>query len=176
MVLDLELAERSAGQLDDLQGPDDPPAVVGMQPRRGRRVERRQPGVQRGVALGLGLLLQPSRSSGSDPGPANRPAEQRLEVQRRAADEEDRFPRPSIARDGLARPAAIIGHAGRFPGLDHVDQVVRDTAALGHRRLGGADVHPPVDRRRVHGDDLGIQPGASATPTAVLPEAVGPVR
>ena len=127
-MLDLELAQRPAGQLDDLQRPDDPPPVVGMQPGRGRRVEPRQPVVQGGVALGLGLLLQPSPQLGIGPRPGEQPAEEGLQVQRRAPDEQHPTAPPLDRRDRLARPAEVIGHARRLPGLDHVDQVVRDSA------------------------------------------------
>ena len=60
VVLGLEPAERPAGRREDLQGPDDPPAIVGWSRAAVDRVERRQPGVQRRVAEPLGLRLQPS--------------------------------------------------------------------------------------------------------------------
>jgi hypothetical protein len=42
--------ERAAGQLDHLEGPDDPPAVAGQDGRGRGRVEPGQPGVQLGRA------------------------------------------------------------------------------------------------------------------------------
>ena len=60
--------------------------------------------------------------------------------------------------------------------IDDVDQVVRYTTPLGQARFGRADIHAPIQCRRIESDDLRIEPGARATPTAVLPDAVGPVR
>ena len=157
-MLDLQAAEGPSGQLDHLQGADDSPPVVGMESRRGRRVEGGQPGMEGGVARRLGLLLQPPPQFGIGAGAPKQAAQQRLEIERCAADEQ----RPPVAsldrRDRRAGPLAIVGHAGRRPRLDHVDQMMRNPATLGHCRLGGADVHAPVDRHRVHRDDLGTQP------------------
>src|SRR5690606_1760745 len=52
--------ERTPGELDDLQGPHDPPDVAGQDPRGGLRVPRGELGVERGGSVVLGPLLEPA--------------------------------------------------------------------------------------------------------------------
>ena len=129
-----------------------------MEPCRGCRVEDSQPGMERGLAVSLGLLVEPAAQLGIGSRSVEEPAEQRLEIECRAAYEQRSLASSFNRRDGLQGPVAIVGHAGGFPGLDHVDQVVRDASALCQRGFGRADVHAPIDRHRVHRDDLGIEP------------------
>ena len=130
-----------------------------MEPRGGRRVERGQPGVQGRVAEPVGLLLQRPTLRRVGPRPLEQPPEQRLEVERGPADEQDATLAarldPGDRRQG---PAPVVGDAGRLPRVEHVDQVMRHPPALGQGRLGRADVHPPVERHRVERDDLGPEP------------------
>ena len=64
-------AERSAGDRDDLERPDDPAAVVGQDLRGRRRVDLGEPAVQRrGAALGQ-LGLEPRVRPASVPGNSN---------------------------------------------------------------------------------------------------------
>ena len=147
-----------AGQLEHLESADDPAAVVGMKAGRRPGSMRGQTLVERGIAVLEGVALQPQAELAIGARPLEQAAEQRLQVERRTADEENSLaPRLDLA-GCLRRPLAIGGDAGRFPGVDDVDQVVRDAAALGERRLGRRDIHPAVQGHRVERDHLGIQP------------------
>jgi hypothetical protein len=53
---------------------------------------------------------------------------------------------------------------------------MRDLRALVQRRLGGPDFHAAVDLRRVDRDDLAVELRASVMASALLPDAVGPIR
>ena len=53
-----------------------------------------------------------------------------------------------------ARMLLIGGHRGLVAHLQHVDLVVGDPAALRHRGLGRAHVHPPIQLEGVRRDDL----------------------
>ena len=74
-MLDLELAERLAGQLDQLQRPDDPPPVVGMKPRGGRGIKRGKPSMQRLRAILLGLAFQAKPHCGVCPWTLEQPSQ-----------------------------------------------------------------------------------------------------
>ena len=159
LVLGLELAQRPARRRDHLQGADHPPAVVGY--GAARRSPGRAPPAGRAAPRrprGRPPPPAPDASAGSAPGPANSPRKQRLEVERGPADEQHALaPRLDLG-DRLPGPAPVLGDAGRFPGVEHVDQVMRNSPPLRQRRLGGADVHPAVERHRVERDDLGPEP------------------
>ncbi len=61
----------------------------------------------------------------------------------------------AAARPAASRYCAMLHSSSR---RQHVHQVVRHGGTLGGRRLGRADVHAPVQRHRVHGNDLGADP------------------
>ena len=157
-VLVLELAQRPAGRRDDLQGADHPPAVVGMEPHGGHRVERRQPCMQGRVTLAVGLVLERSTERGVGPRSGEQTPKQRLEVERGPPDKKGTLAARLDLGDCRQGPVSVLGDAGRFPGVEHVDQVMRNSSTLRQRRLGGADVHPAVERHRIEGDDLGPEP------------------
>src|SRR5207244_3272965 len=80
--------------------------------------------------------------------------QQRFEIQRRAADEQNFLARRTQLGDfGVCR-REVARHAEFFAGIDEIQEVVRDAAALVGRWLGGADVHPAVERHRVERDNL----------------------
>ena len=118
----------------------------------GDRVEAVEPGVQRRPCP-----ARPSssaRTSGHCAGQVEA-VEHRGEVEPGAGDEE----RPRAARgdvgDRVVVRRAELGDREVVAGIDEVEAVVADRRPLGRRRLGGADVHPPVHLHRVDGDDLG---------------------
>ena len=41
--------------------------------------------------------------------------------------------------------------------LGNIDQVMRDAFAFMDPRLGGTDVHAPVEGAGIHGNDLGVE-------------------
>ncbi len=69
--------------------------------------------------------------------------------------------RDSIARDRLAGRGREVGDGELVGGVDEVDAVVLHRHAVVHRRLGGADVHAPVDLHGIDGDefDFRMRPG-----------------
>ncbi len=148
--------ERLAGELDDLQGPHDPPTVGGQDRRPGGGVHPGQLGMERGHPH----LGQPSFPPGPHGrvGGRKRPfVQQRLDVEHRPAhDHRDR----ATGRDGLdiVRGVLLIaGHRGGLGDLQDIELVVRDTAPLGDGQLRGADVHAAVELHRVGVHDFAAQ-------------------
>ena len=130
-------------------------SVVGVQPGGAGRIDLRQPGVQGGAAEALGLFGQALPQVGVGGRAVEQAVQQRLEVERRAADEQRRACRgPRSRGTHSAAPLQPPGHARRLPRVEHVDQVVRHPAALVGVRLGRADVHAAIQRHRVHRHDL----------------------
>jgi hypothetical protein len=150
-------ADRASGGLENFQRPDDAAQVIDVDAVRTRGVNDCQPLVQRGDAEAVSLLGQSAPQLEVRWRPLEEPEHQRLEIQRRASDEQDLF---AASFDIGARRTGVIeppGHARGFPRLQHIDQMVRNSAALCRCRLGGADVHAPVQGHRIHRDDLGIE-------------------
>ena len=111
----------------------------------------------------------------SVPGNSNRSSD-RAGVERRAAHQDRRHaPRPRQSSTPARAQPWNSRHRGRLGHVEHVEQVVRDAAALRDRQLGGADVHAAVDLHRVGVDDLAAQRARPGRGTGrVLPAAVGP--
>ncbi len=66
---------------------------------------------------------------------------------------------PAAGGDVLLHPPGFGHKAGDVPILtrvSHIDEVMSDARPLGHRRLGGTDVHPAVDLHRVSRHDLDV--------------------
>ena len=146
--------QRPAAEAVHLERALDALAVVGREPRRGRRIDRRELGVQRRPAGARGALVDRGAHFGVGAGQRVEAVEQRLEVEHRAADQErDRAARADRRdrRIGIGDEARRRIALGR---IDDVDQVVRHRGALARARLGGADVHAAIDERRVDADDL----------------------
>ena len=134
LVLDLEVLKGPAGHRDQPPycGGTYLPPVVGMQPSRG--LPGRAPRAGR-EALASPLLFSASRSRrsrspGSEPGPSKSPRSSALSDRGVPPTNNGAFA-PDLDRlDDLDRPVAqVTGDAGGFPGVDHVDQVVRHTTA-----------------------------------------------
>ena len=82
---------------------------------------------------------------------------QRLQIQRRAADEEHGPATPLDVPAALARLRQPPRDAGRFPRIEHVDEMVRHATAFVARRLCRADVHAAKKRHGIHRDDFRAQ-------------------
>ncbi len=61
-------------------------------------------------------------------------------------------------RDGILGQFQKAVHAEGFAGFYDIDKVVGDLPAALGIRLGGADIHPPIDFHRIDADDFGIKP------------------
>ena len=148
--------ERAPGDLDHLQGADDP-ASVARQDRAGRgRVEGGQPGVQGGRAEPGELVFQAGADNPVRSGKIQ-VVQGRTDVQAGAADEDGH---PAAGRDLLDRGAGELGVVGHVRGLGHrpdVEQVMRDALPGGFGLLGGADVHALVELHRVGVHDLAAE-------------------
>jgi hypothetical protein len=84
--------------------------------------------------------------------------QQRLQVQRRPADEQHLAPAPPDLLDAPVRRFEVLRQAEILVRLDNVNQVVRNRAPLVGRRLGRADVHCTVYRHRIERNDLRADP------------------
>ena len=139
---------------DDLERPHDAAAVAGIDAGGGDRIEVLQTRVQRAGAVSGEVGFQ----RGTQSVVVGREAEvvdDARHVQSRAADED----RVAAARVDLTDRGAggiLIPGDGRLVGhLEHVEQVVRDAAALGDGKLRRPDVHAAVQLHRVGVHDLG---------------------
>ncbi len=155
---------------------DDSPPVVRVQPRRCGRVERFQPLMKRPVAAFKSFLFQSLAQTWVGRRSFKQAPQQGFQIHGGPPDEDNAFAPGLNFLDDRCGPAAIIRHACLLPWVQHIDQVMRHSPTLGQRGFGSPDVHTAIESHRVKRDDLGIQPCASMTPTAVFPEAVGPVR
>src|SRR5208337_4634178 len=171
LMLDLEPAERLTGQLDQLQRSDDPPPVVGMKPRGGRRIDSGEPSMQRLRATLLGLAFQAKSKCGVRPWTLKQPSQQGLQIQGRAAHEENPLASPFDVLDGCQGPPSILGDAGRLPRIEHINQVMGNSPALGVRRLGRANVQAAVKCHRIYRDDLRVQPASQRDTDRCLPRS-----
>jgi MOSC domain-containing protein YiiM len=148
--------ERPPGDLDHLQGTDDP-ATVARQDRIGRgRVEGSQPGVQGGRAEPGELIFQTGADNPVRSGKIQ-VVEGRADVQARATYEDGH---PAAGRDVLDHGAGeflIISHVRGLGHRPDVEQVMRDALPGGFGLLGGADVHALVELHRVGVHDLAAQ-------------------
>ena len=79
-------------------------------------------------------------------------AQQSLEIERRAADEQDASTPPLDIRRAAGRFSKPPGDSGRFPRLQRVQEMMGYPPAFGRGRLRGTDVHPPVQGHGIHGD------------------------
>ena len=59
--------------------------------------------------------------------------------------------------NGFARQAGIFTGGEEFVGIDDVDEVVGNAAALRQRQLGGSDIEVPVDLERVAVDHFAVE-------------------
>jgi hypothetical protein len=148
--------ERAPGDLDHLQGADDPAAVT-RQDRAGRgRVESGQPGVQgRGAQAGK-LILESSAGNRVRSGKIQ-VVERGPDIQTGAADQDGH---PAAGHDLVDRGPGELGVVGHVRGLGHrpdVEQVMRDAQPGGFWLLGGADVHALVELHRVGVHDLAAE-------------------
>jgi len=180
------------------QGTLDALAVVGVESRRGLRVEPRQFRVQGRPAQAPSALLQFGAQGGIGRRQFVQAALQGVEIQHGAAHQQGHAAGGGDLRHGLFRVApetpGRVG-LGRF---DQIDEPVRRARQRGRVRLGGADVHAPVHQGRIASvaasgfavpmsmprytraeSTLMISSGkrsTSHTASSVLPLAVGPIR
>ena len=155
--LGLLMAEGLAGGAIDFERADESPRVVRMDVRRGDGIDLRESLVERGLAdfgeLVFDLLAQLPVGGRA----VEQAAEQTLEIERRAADEEDLFAAGvDLGHRGGGR-FDVLGDAVLVGRLDDVEQMMRHGGAVCGRRLGGADVHAAIDRHRVERDDFGVE-------------------
>ncbi len=169
VVLVLKGAERPSGGRGDFQGANDPPLVVRVQARGRERIELREPRVQGRAPLqaGLGFKLLAEVRVGA--GPFEQTAKQGLEIEGRTSHEHSPTPPRHDLCDHVDGPAPILRHAGRFPGVEHVDQVMRNSLALGEGRFCRADIHAAIKRHRIERDDLGPDPARQRDTNGRLP-------
>ena len=161
------LGDGLARVIPDLQGPDDPLGIVGVEPGRRLRVHLAQL-LPQGIQAALGRLdLEPGPNPGLraevGKGP---PLTQGVQVQAGAAH-----------HNGLSAPAEnvlhtgggllhIPGHAVILPGVGHPHHVVGNPRHLLLGGTGGADDQVPVDLHGVGGDHLSPQSLGQGHPQA----------
>jgi hypothetical protein len=148
--------ERGAGDLHDLQRPDDPTRVVRQDPGGRIGVQLRQLPVQLAGPDGFELRLpaRPDRVVGAG---EVEPVQDRPGVERRPSDEHGRGAVVAQLRDNAPRPLLEVRHCQRLAHVEEIEQVVPDAAALVGRQLRCTDVHAAVDLHGVGVDDLAAE-------------------
>ncbi len=61
-----------------------------------------------------------------------------------------------MSRSDLARHDGEVGDREVVCRIDEIEAMMRHRGAVGERRLGGADVHPPVDLHRIDDDQFDL--------------------
>ena len=146
-----ERRERLPGEADNFERPDDPPGVVGVDARRGLRVDAAELGVRRRHAARLG---RPRLELGAEREVlAGEPqiVEDGLHVESRAPDQQRPPPARLDVGDGVARLGLEPHDRPLVVRLGYVDQVVRYRRPFDGRRLRRPDVETPVHLHRVDG-------------------------
>ncbi len=150
-------ANRPAGQFPNFEGTDDAAPIIGVQTRCCSRVDGGEALVQDLTARTVCLLSEAAAQLGVSGRTVEQAAQQGFEIERCAAHEQNAF---SSILDLLQATGSFFeppSHAGRFPRLEHGHQMVRHAPTFFRSRLGGTDVHTPVQRHRIHRDNLRAQ-------------------
>ena len=142
------------GELVDLERTYDTPTVRRIDPRGGRRVDGSEPGEQRPRAVLRELGLKARAHLAVAPGEPEVVDDAR-DVQAGATDEDRQCPSCEHRFDRRPRVTLIGRDARLLRDIEHIEEVVRNTAPLSERDLGRADVHAAVELHRVGVDDLG---------------------
>ncbi len=109
---------------------------------------QRRPAAARRVGIELAALLRVGLRQRIEAGGEG------AVVEHRAANQQRRFPPLENLADSADRVGAPAPGGVALIRIDDVDQVMRYALALYRARLGGADVHAPVNLRRIERDDL----------------------
>ena len=151
----LEGGEGGAGGVEDLEGADDAADVLGIDAGGGLWIHCCEIVLQRLPAVIDRALFErgPVRRVGWDLGQQEAVAHG-ADVQAGAAHQHGHARSGADARDGLQRLLLIHRQGIRLVGIDDVEQMVGQARALREGGLGGADVHPAVDRSGVGRDDF----------------------
>ena len=137
-------AERTPGQLDDLEGAHDPATVAWQDGGRRDGVRRGQPRVERRRA-GVGQLgLQPLADGRVRAGEVQ-VAERGPDVEARAADQDRDLAARGDVGDDRVGEVLVLGDAGGLGDVPDVEQVMRHAPPLLDGQLRRADVHAAVE-------------------------------
>ncbi len=141
----------------DLQGPLDPPQIVGVDLASGDRIDPGEFGMQRGQALPGGAVAEGAAKIRIGRGSFEQALHQGLHVEGRPAGHDHRPASGGDGGDGGVGEFGVAFGGERLAGLDDIYQVVRDTVTAFRSRLGCTNVHPAVYFHGVGDDDLGAE-------------------
>lgn len=155
----LPAADRDSCGPVDLQGADETPGVVRVQPFRSGRIDLPETVVEPAgivrIFVQSGLPEHVLTKIRIGRGPLEQPAQEPFEIKRGPAEKEGSFAARFDVTDGFGGVPEIIGQ-GVFPvRIEKTDEVVRNESPLPRRRCGGPDFHTPIQGHRIHGDDFG---------------------
>ena len=117
----------------------------------------------------LGNPVEPRTHRDIRAGAWKETAHQSAIVETGAADENRPMAACVDAVDRRHRVAHVACGSVFIGWLDDVDEVMRNSAAFGHRHLVGADIETPIHRRRVATDDLAAVPQCQFDAQRALP-------
>ncbi len=164
----LPLADRGAGLLKNLKGPNQAARVVAMETLGRSRIALAELTVQgaRLSSLFFCQLLTQGRISGRA---FEDPPEKGLQVERRPPHKQD-LPAPlAYVRNRRFSGVNILGKAEFLVRVDHVDQMMGHGRPLLGRGFGRPNIHAPIEGHRIERDDLRTQVSGKRNPNLRLP-------
>lgn len=160
---------------------------MGMDVRRGDGVDLRKPLVKCSLPDGGELVFDFVAEFPIGGRAIEETTQQAFEIERSATDEEHIAVASANVGNGGGGRLDILGNAVLVRRIDDIDEMMGHCGAVGGGWLGGADIHPAINRHRVERDDFGREPlgerdtdlrladggGASQEPAIREPLAVG---
>jgi hypothetical protein len=150
-----ERTERTTAADGDLEGAHDPALIGRLHLARRDGVEFGELSMERGGPFGGRSRFQ----LGAHVGPAARHVHRVGDAAQVQPGAGDQYRSVRSIGDAFQRCRGCrreIADRELFGRVDQIEAVMRHCNAIGSRRLGGADVHAPVDLHRVDGDQFGI--------------------
>jgi hypothetical protein len=157
LPLPLPVADRPACEFPHFKGANDAAEIMGVQTDGRGGIDAGQSVVEDMTADPLGFGGQPLAEVVVRRWAIEQAMEQGFEVQRRPADEKHLPPAPLNVPATGRRLLQPPGDAGRLPGIEHVQQMVRHALSFVGTGLGRANVHAPVEGHGIHRDDFRAQ-------------------
>ena len=154
----LQCGKRPARDLVHFERALDALRVHGLQASRRDGIDPRELRVERAPAFGRGPRVEARANRGVGRRQARKPLQQCLEIEHRSPDQQ----RNGISRSDGRHHAHCIGAKARgricVDGIEDVDKVMGHPCARRGVGFRGSDVHSAIDLRRIHADDLDVEP------------------
>jgi hypothetical protein len=145
--------ERATSEADDFEGADDAAGVLAVDGLEGGGVALAEFVEEVGEGGGFEFATEVVVGGGG----VAEALEEGVEIKAGTAAEDGEASAGVDVGDGGVREAGELGGVEVVGELTDVDEVVRDTAALGGGGFGGAEVEAAIDLHGIDGDDFGVE-------------------